>query len=727
MTLLHTMLMREPRVLAGVVLSMVACTDAALQPKEADPLETVDNRLSIHGEYCSQPDTEVTFPVKVLFVVDQSTSLQCTDSRNRRFEALNGLIDDLRRSRATQVGFIGFANWTRIQGFTRDRSAFGPFVDPTQGLGPATDYQGALATTLSLIEDDILAIEPAERARTRYVVVLVSDGVPQPRCLAGCEDDITNCSDGRDNDGDGLADGSDPDCDNINDASLHPDILSGVCNTDMEIPDDVYVDFDGVCPAYNQDSQIMQRVRDVLALEDIYSVGGISINSVFLFSPQAVVESVCPGAAQNFGIEQDQARTLLQAIAKEGNGTFRDANLATNNDNFLQFDFRSLQAQRSLTSLVATNAHARLFDGEYAPDTDHDGLPDAREDELGTDPRHPDSDEEGGDGYSDLFEAKLVDQGFDPLDRTVPARPCTQTSDLDGDRLRDCEESFLGTDLRHPDTDNDGLPDFEEFVAGTDPLEDDVRGDLDFDGLLNEDEVLGGSDPLVPNTDQDGRERVQYGLTELGRREVQSFETNAFEERQCYAFEVNDLRLVVTPIVPDRGLNRIVLQAMEAPGMLAGAKSSSFVACFEAFLYGETAKSPPDGLIDVTNAGWNEILSRVQGEIDSLAACPGFPEIVTDRAPVEQAVRDCLPEGIPLAGFEVTRAEAVALVQKYVAPNGAVNMPQPASELFVPIERFNPDQHCYRPWELDRLSELFVMLAEACDPCDPDAMVDAEP
>lgn len=709
--------MRKRPLLLPWLLLLCACTDTPLQPADPDPIDQVDNFLTVRGEYCAEPDAEVTFPVKVLIAIDQSNSLQCTDNRNRRFDALNAMIDDLRRSPSTEIGFLGFANWVRQQPFTRDRAAYAPFLDPASGLGPATDYQGTLATILRMVEDDIRDTDPSERARTRYVVVLVSDGSPMPLCLAGCEDDVTNCSDGRDNDGDGTVDGSDPDCDNINDASLHPDILSGVCNTDEEIPDDVYVDFSGVCPAYNTTPQIQQRVRDLLALEDLYSVGGVSLNTVLLFSPQAIVESVCPNAAAAFGLEQDSARALLQAMAQEGNGTFRDANLATNNDAFLQFDFRSLQAEKTLMSLTAHNQHAVLNESGWGPDTDGDGLSDEAEAEAGTDHRSRDSDSEGGDGYSDLFEVRLSSEGFDALDNQVPARVCSETSDLDGDRLLDCEEAFLGTDMRHADTDGDGLSDFVEFERGTDPRQDDVQVDIDFDGLLNGEEVLAGSDPLTPDAMRERERPIQYTRRELGRREVTRFGTDRVEERQCYEFEVRDLQMVVTPLVPDRGLNRILIHAMEGPNMLAGARSVSYVACVEAFLYGDSAKSPADGLIDLSEEAWMATLSRVQGEIDSLSACPDFPAQVDDRGLVTRTIRECLPDGIPLDGFEVSSDNAVALVEKYVADNGAVNLPTPASEIFRPLEQFNPNRDCYRPWELDRLSELFALTREACQQC----------
>ncbi|WP_408890221.1 Ig-like domain-containing protein [Myxococcus faecalis] len=94
------------------------------------------------------------------------------------------------------------------------------------------------------------------------------------------------------------------------------------------------------------------------------------------------------------------------------------------------------------------------------------------------------------------------------------------TADSDGDGLTDAEELALGTDPNHADTDGDGLPDgIEVKVAGTDPLDDDT----DDDGLLdgNEDANHNGlvddgeTDPKKADTDGDGlTDALELGLTE---------------------------------------------------------------------------------------------------------------------------------------------------------------------------------------------------------------------
>jgi hypothetical protein len=127
-------------------------------------------------------------------------------------------------------------------------------------------------------------------------------------------------------------------------------------------------------------------------------------------------------------------------------------------------------------------------------DTDGDGLSDADEALLGTDPLVPDTDGDGlddgtevlvegteplvadtdGGGVSDGAE---VAAGTDPLDGAddVPA------VDGDGDGLTDAVEGGLGTDPADADTDDDGLDDGVEVGLWTVPLDPDCD-----DGVVND-------------------------------------------------------------------------------------------------------------------------------------------------------------------------------------------------------------------------------------------------
>jgi hypothetical protein len=118
-------------------------------------------------------------------------------------------------------------------------------------------------------------------------------------------------------------------------------------------------------------------------------------------------------------------------------------------DFVLTLDEEDTDVQRTLYLFQPLNAES----GES--DSDEDGLDDARELELGTNPFLPDADEDGL---------------------------------ADGD-----EVNFYGTDPQQPDTDDDDLDDTEEVVTySTNPL----IADTDGDGVSDRREVTAGSDPL---------------------------------------------------------------------------------------------------------------------------------------------------------------------------------------------------------------------------------------
>jgi hypothetical protein len=97
-------------------------------------------------------------------------------------------------------------------------------------------------------------------------------------------------------------------------------------------------------------------------------------------------------------------------------------------------------------------------------DSDYDGMPTEWENAHGLDPNNPD------------------DAGLDP----------------DNDGLTNIEEYWSGTDPKNPDTDNDGMDDGWEVTYGLDPLVNDASGDKDGDGYSNLFEYQKGSNPSDP-------------------------------------------------------------------------------------------------------------------------------------------------------------------------------------------------------------------------------------
>lgn len=121
-------------------------------------------------------------------------------------------------------------------------------------------------------------------------------------------------------------------------------------------------------------------------------------------------------------------------------------------------------------------------------DDDFDGLDNATECALGTDPRNPDTD---GDGLSDRLEVNYprICVADDPADQVRPPPSCETDADCPGGSCR-------GLDPLNPDSDGDGVPDGQEDGNG--------------DGVI--DPSRGETDPRLVDTDGDGIPDNEEGI-----------------------------------------------------------------------------------------------------------------------------------------------------------------------------------------------------------------------
>jgi len=666
--------------LAGVAAALlVACTDTSLRRPPEPEEERADNLLRVEGEYCTKERRDVAFPVKVLYVLDQSFSLQFTDPDKKRYAAAGETLETLANQPNVEFAFVGFSSWSRTSTtddrvFSSDKSDVEGFLrDPEDGLGVATDYQGALATALRVLERDIKSTERAERARTRYVVNFISDGVPNPQCSQGCDDEDSEL------------------CNSTED------------EIEEAVEEDEYVGFEGACPAYNSSRQIVSRVQDIVNLDDDFDLGDVRLNSVLLFSSDPA-----EGAEEIVDSDREEAAQILRNMADEGDGEFRDVDLAGAEGNFLDFEVTSVEADRALTTMFTENAFARRIEGEMLPDVDGDGLPDPYERENGLDPERRDTD---GDGYSDGFEKALLSEGFDPAEGSIPSSDCQSEADRDGEGLLDCEEQVVGTDPNQPDSDGDDMSDWLEILAGTDPLEGDANIDTDNDGVSNLDEIRGGTGPSTPDAETFRNDRIRYDVEELGTRE---FEASG-EQRRCYSYEVGRIPMATTPIDRNRGLNRILIRGAEGPTKIAGLAPEVQTACVEAF-FNDGEKRPADGVVELSQETIDRTRESVSGRVEELAAC----ELLGDgagRAEIESFVEECMGPTIEVGNRLYDVDEIFTIMRRHLTSGLDVRLPDRSFEFFKPLASFDPNTDCFRPWEIDQLEAVLQKATAACSRC----------
>ena len=408
--------------------ALAACTDVGLEVPPDPPPPPFDDKLELHGEFCTRDPGLVTFPVKVLFVIDTSQSMNVTDPECGRCDAVQQIIDLLLPEDGVEIGVISFNGATAVltqadtdgdgvldaDGFTRDPEQLAVAVAELARGNATTDYEGALGVTLELLANDMLAASADDLSRAKYVVVFHSDGLPNP-----------------------------------------------------------------VTPDHNNPGRIWGLVDEMMALEEEFPVRDIRLHATYLSvdTPREV---------------KDEATRLLAGMAERGGGTFRDFDVgrATSFVQIDFTAIRRLFALKSLVALNE-NAMPRngetlsdsdadgLVDAEEAAvgadpllrDTDDDGFSDLLEHRL----RTSGYDVIGRHDADCSFEDDRLDTDGDGLldceERFVGTSHTLFDTDADG--FPDSLEFRFGANPSGDDTqddpDFDGAPNEVELRAHMDP------------------------------------------------------------------------------------------------------------------------------------------------------------------------------------------------------------------------------------------------------------------
>ena len=529
----------------AIALLSLACTPAYLEVPPPEPKASAPTTVNVSGTFCTDDPAALLAPVKIVFALDYSQSMVVSDPTTSRAEAVIDVITRLGKSPALSVAVVMFRGDVNIitkevqpDGSLRDGFAPSTTLDlemlklslhvglpePTTVDQQTTDYIGVLSRIRGLVEDDILRNQkdPDLLARSRYLTIFLSDGIPSKNYPAGCQPGGTGGN---------------------------------------------------ACPICLP--TIQQGVLQIARLQQA-GAGDVRVNTAYVFNNPDVPQPPV-------GVHR-AAAGLLDCMAVSGNGEFRDFSLGQPID-FLGFDYQALQRLFLLKSILVANVNARP--GTFAADSDGDGLSDAEELKLGSNPLDADTDH---DGYGDLLESRFPENFH--LNRADPGCAVQDRGDKDGDGLRDCEEIFVGTAQGRVDSDKDGVADGLEWILGTRASTNDLADDTDRDGLNGYDELRAHTDPNTPDVADLAAKAQRYTLKSQGA---------PVAGRSCYDFRVENIHLAPTLSLSPQagpGVNNIVISTAQVPFDAPDSSPLIRQAWVQARLVGQV-REPADGELHV--------------------------------------------------------------------------------------------------------------------------------
>jgi hypothetical protein len=607
------------------------CTDSGLQPLEDPQTDAVDDLLTVKGTVCTSDPTEAVFPTKIMIIVDCSGSMQFTDPSTAttttdssgatinaysscvsactsagvsgcstlcsgannpgRQGAITKLVNRFKNNPAVSFSIIRFNGRITVNGssssssssstgssFTNNTTTLKTAIDGLAQADITTDYQGALSTAYEELEKDMKETSPAELVRTKYIILFLSDGEPNPQCKDGCGNDSFTIE--------GVT--IDSWCDVNRDEWCDNFGASGSTCTDMK---NWYPSMDEPCKAYNTESQIVQKVYEIIDLGEQYSVAEIKFHTAFLFVPTLPAALLSLMGVSDPTVCED----LLKAMAKAGGGLFRSFASGQQID-FLSINYSTVSRPFGMTNFIVTNTNTLPAVSKIVADSDGDGIDDETEYNSGLNMKSSTKDSDG-DGYGDLLEYRKQTSGFDPGDATAPVKKCSDTDDVDGDGLNGCEEKILGTDAKIVDSDRDRIPDGLEYIYGLDPMKvSDAKADPDFDGRASGEEIRIHSDPMVSDADLQGNYKYIYDVREQGERS---------DRKKCYDFNVRQVRLITTAKkqgIETAGYNDLMVYFGEGPSDDPTDYGEWKAACVRAQYVKPNYKNPASGSITLKDS-----------------------------------------------------------------------------------------------------------------------------
>lgn len=284
------------------------------------PLSTTDA-----GTPCTPKSQRDDWPVKVVFVVQNSGMMCVVDPPGSngtpgfceqlgldgnpttpgRVRAMRAFLDANRARTNLSVALVTWGLNATVVPFGAP-AALDPILPTLQSrLEGTSNLQAALLATKRLIEADVMQLADSLRARSRYVVIVMTPGVPYPRCSS--------------NDALALyANAGNPEL-------VWADAAGTFCNEPQ--PELLGVPF-AAGGDLNQNTQLRQAVADLVALDAVYGLGDVRLHTRLVLSANAVTQCgpICQDTINGFSPAEARAigTYTLGQLAQVGQGSFVD-------------------------------------------------------------------------------------------------------------------------------------------------------------------------------------------------------------------------------------------------------------------------------------------------------------------------------------------------------------------------------------------------------------------
>ncbi len=286
------------------------------------PVSTTDA-----GTPCTPKSQRDDWPVKVVFVLQNSGAMCVVDppgstgtsgfceqiassggaTMPARVRAVRTFLAANRERTNVSVALVSWGLNASVVPFTTAAMLETRLAALQSELVSGANLQAGLNATKRLIEADVLQTAQSLRPRSRYAVVVLSIGIPFPRCAAN----------------DALP---------IYANAGTPELVwadspgSGTwCNEPQ--PELLGVDF-GAGGDLNQNTQLRQAVANIVALDSVYGLGDVRVHTRLVLSAQAIAQcgAICGDIL--FGLSVAEARAVgtytLGQLSQYGQGTFVD-------------------------------------------------------------------------------------------------------------------------------------------------------------------------------------------------------------------------------------------------------------------------------------------------------------------------------------------------------------------------------------------------------------------